>query len=348
MSSGKAENDMTSVEASDFGQEKKCIHKGEHYCVRDNGAVLRHSRKGKRARNIDNQWSYGKENSANFYFLIAGVRVHRIVATAFHGEPPDPVYVVDHIDSNFRNNRPNNLRWLTRLENSLKNPATRKKIEYLCGSIEAFLENPSMLNRLQGNPSIAWMRTVTREEAQNCKARMSVWATSNKKTARSPNTSNRKSSFGEIVLKPFQKWEVNLDREPGLDLALTPWCAQYMWRASAYFPCCPHDFGADPLYEYFQHIRAGAVLAYSNSDDLCPKLTVLEAELLLKKSSILVMNKRADCNWTIVGIELHQKSRHFIHFILGSYSNKVEADKQFNEKRTANFWSDGYVNNYNH
>jgi len=339
---------MTSVEVSGLGQEKKCTHKGEHYSVRDNGSVLRHSRNGMRERTMDNQWLYGKENSENSYLHIAGVRVHRIVATAFHGEPPNPLYVVDHIDSNCRNNRPDNLRWLTRLENSLKNPVTRKKIEYLCGSIEAFLENPSILNSLQGDPSIAWMRTVTRQEAQNCKARMSAWANSNNKTEQAPNTINRKSSFVERVFKPLQKWEVGLDREPGLDLALTPWCAQYMWRASAYFPCCPHDFGADPLYEYFQHIKIGAVLAYSNYDDLCPKLTVLHAELLLKKTSILVMSKRADCNWTIIGIELDQKSKHFVHFILGSYSSKAEAEKQFNEKRTADFWSDGYANDYNH
>ena len=68
--------------------------------------------------------------------------------------------MVDHIDSNCRNNRPENLRWLTRLENALKNPATRKKIEYLCGSIEAFLENPSMLNELQGEPNFTTIKAL--------------------------------------------------------------------------------------------------------------------------------------------------------------------------------------------
>ena len=159
---------MTSVDVNDFSQEEECIYKGEHYSVRDNGAVFRHQPDGKRARPNDNQWTFGKENSANPYLSISGVCVHRIVATAFHGEPLDPEYVVDHIDTNCRNNRPENLRWLTRLENALKNPVTRKKIEYLCGSIEAFLENPSVLNELQGDPNFKWMRTVTPEEANNC------------------------------------------------------------------------------------------------------------------------------------------------------------------------------------
>ena len=337
---------MTAVDVNDFSQEKKCIYKEEHYSVRDNGAVFRHTPDGKRARANDNQWTFGKENSANPYLQISGVRVHRILATAFHGEPPDPKYVVDHIDTNCRNNRPENLRWLSRLENALKNPMTRKKVEYLCGSIEAFLGNPSMLNELQGNPNFKWMRTVTPEEAKNCKTRMSLWAGTESKPARSTDAVNRKSAFGKRVYRPLQKWEVGLAGEPGLELSLTPWCAQYMWRP-AYFPCCPHNFGTDPLDEYFEKLIVGAVLASSDHDDACCNLTVLESVILSNRSSILAMCSEADSKWAIIGIELDKKSKHFIHFILGSYSSKGEADKAFNEKGTADFWSDGYTNVYN-
>jgi len=76
---------------------------------------------------------------------LSDVRIHRIVATAFHGEPPNPQYVIDHIDTNRRNNRAENLRWVTRLENVLLNPVTRNKIEFLCGSIEAFEWQPQNL-----------------------------------------------------------------------------------------------------------------------------------------------------------------------------------------------------------
>jgi len=340
---------MTATDVNEFNLEKECIYKGERYSVRDNGAIFRHQPNGKRARPNDNKWTFGKESSANPYLHISNIRVHRIVATAFHGEPPDPKYVVDHIDSNCRNNRPDNLRWLTRLENVLKNPATRKKIEYLCGSIEAFLENPSMLNELQGEPNFKWMRTVTPEEAKNCKQRMDIWASSNKESRGSTDEINRKSSFGERVYKPLQKWEVGLDREPGLELALTPWCAQYMWRANAYFPSCPQDFGTDPLEDYFQNLKVGAVLANIDSDfdDICPKLTVLESVILKDKSLILVMSERADSKWSIIGIELHEKSKHFIHFKLGTYSSKSEADKAFCiKKELKDFWSDGYSGFY--
>lgn len=335
---------MTAVDVNNFSQEKQCTYEGERYCIRDNGAAFRYQPEGKRARANDNQWTFGKENSSNPYLYISNIRVHRIVAIAFHGEPPGPNYVVDHIDSNCRNNRPENLRWLTRLENALKNPATRKKIEYLCGSLDAFLSNPSMLNKLQGSPNFEWMRTVTPVEAKNCMARMSVWANSDKKPASSTGAIDRRKSFSERVYKPLQRWEVGLGREPGLELALTPWCAQYMWRTPTFFPCCPQEFGTDPLGDYFQNLKAGAVLAYGDHDDICPKLTILESRILKKKSSILVMSERADSKWSIVGIERDEKSKHFIHFILGSYSSKDEADKAFREKNElTNFWSEGYA-----
>lgn len=331
-----------SINVNDFTQEKECVFEEERYSVRDNGAVLRHQPPEKRTRANDNQWTFGKENSANPYLHIAGVRVHRIVATAFHGEPPDSKYVVDHIDSNCRNNRPENLRWLSRLENALKNPATRKKIEYLCGSIEAFLENPSMLNELQGDPNFSWMRTVTPEEAQNCKARMTIWANSNNNLKKATDTIYRNSSFTKRIYKPLQRWEV-FGREPGLDLALTPWCGQYMLRASAYFPCCPQEFGTDPLIDYFQNIKVGVLFAYSDYEEFFPKQTVIESVMFKENASILVFCERADHKWSIIGITLDERSNHFIHFNLGSFSSKDEANKAFcNDKELKDYWSEAY------
>lgn len=333
---------MKADNVNDFKHEKECTYQGERYSVRDNGAIFRYQRNGKRKRPYDNQWTFGKGNTSNPYLHISNVRVHRIVATAFHGEPPDSKYVVDHIDSNCRNNRPENLRWLTRLENALKNPATRKKIEYLCGSIEAFLDNPSMLNELQGDRKYEWMRTVTVEEAQNCKRRMELWARTNNVPKNSNYTENCKYSFNKRALKPLQKWEAGLGREPGLDFALTPWCAQYMWGADAYFPCCPQEFGNDPLDDYFQNLKVSAVFAYN--DDAFPKLTVFKPVIHKNKSSILVMCKRHDGYWSIVGIMLNEKL-HFIHFYLGSYLSKKEANNAFSIKKDLDdFWSSGYNN----
>lgn len=328
----------------DYEREVTVKYQDEDYLVRDNGSVLRKCRPQKRKRKFDEVWTFGEENAANPYLHISDVRVHRIVASAFHGEPPDPKYVVDHIDTNCRNNRPENLRWLTRLENALKNPATRKKIEYLCGSIEAFLENPSMLNDLQGDPNYKWMRAVTPEEAKNCLNRMSIWANSEPSGAKSIGSSSHQRSFENRVYKPIQKWEAGLSGEPGLELALTPWCGQYMWRARTHFPSCLYIFGADPIFDYYQNLAKDAVLAYSDDQELSFKLIVHEAKILKEKSSILVMCEGNDGKWPLVGIEINNK-RHFVHFVLGTYLNREEALKAYNSKsELTNFWSEGYSN----
>lgn len=153
-----------------YTETKDCIYKGERYSVRDNGAVMRHAREGKRVRKDDGVWTFGIKSPQDGYLYfgyVGGHRIHIIVANAFLGVRDSKVYVVDHIDTNRCNNRVENLRWLTRLENILNNEITRNKIIYLCGSIEAFIENPAILReRSTGDPSLDWMRTVTQEEAK--------------------------------------------------------------------------------------------------------------------------------------------------------------------------------------
>jgi len=165
---------------NDFEKEIECSYKGETYSVRDNGAVLRHPRIVSKPRPTDNIWTFGKYNVKTGYAEIAGERVHRIVATAFHGAAPSPQHVVDHIDTNRRNNRPENLRWITKLENILLNPITAKKIIFLCGSIEEFLRDPSKLRQNGIDRDFEWMRAVSKEEAAISLERMLSWAKSDK------------------------------------------------------------------------------------------------------------------------------------------------------------------------
>ena len=72
----------------DFTREVECIYKDERYAVRDNGAVFRYPRDGKRPRKYDNFWTFGKPNIVHGYMEIASVRIHVIVATAFLGPKP--------------------------------------------------------------------------------------------------------------------------------------------------------------------------------------------------------------------------------------------------------------------
>lgn len=161
-----------------YSEVRECDYKGEHYSVRDNGAVMRHPKPGKKPRRFDNVWTFGSRDEKTAYMNLGTHRIHIIVANAFLGKHDSKVYVVDHIDTNRCNNRVSNLRWFTRLENALNNPITRKRIEWLCGGdIQKFIEDPSCLRTDDAkSQDLSWMRTVTAEEARNAMENLSAWA----------------------------------------------------------------------------------------------------------------------------------------------------------------------------
>lgn len=187
------------INTCDYTKELECEYRGETYRVRDNGAIMRLPLTGKATRKKDNIWTFG-DTPHNGYVYYCGVPVHRIVCTAFNGPAPTEQHVVDHIDTNRQNNRPENLRWLTRLENILNNEITRRKVELICGSITAFLKNPQLLfGHETENPNFTWMRAVSKEEAANTLANMQNWA-------HEPNVPQGGTTGNWI----FQKHDMNL------------------------------------------------------------------------------------------------------------------------------------------
>lgn len=188
------------VDINDYTHETTCEYKGEVYSVRDNGAVMRHVRNGKRVRKLDNVWTFGTKDKIKGYMMVSSHRVHIIVAKAFISGNEDGNKVVDHIDTNRCNNRVENLRWLTRLENVLLNEATLKRVTFLCGGdINKFIENPSCLRDLTGkNQDIMWMRTVTAEEAKLAWKRISAWS-------KRPIATFKMMQQSEVI-KDFDEW----------------------------------------------------------------------------------------------------------------------------------------------
>ncbi|EJW89778.1 HNH endonuclease domain protein, partial [gut metagenome] len=70
-----------------YDETRSCISKKRRYSVRDNGAIYRHAKEGCKPSPLDEKWTFGKKDSKTGYMLYGGVRVHQIVATAFHGNP---------------------------------------------------------------------------------------------------------------------------------------------------------------------------------------------------------------------------------------------------------------------
>lgn len=277
------------VDIDNFKEETECIYKNERYSVRDNGAVLRHPKEGKRQRQYDNHWTFGNPNDITGYMEIASVRVHIIVATAFHGMKPSNEYVVDHTDTNRRNNRVENLRWVTRLENALNNPITRKRIIMRCGSIEAFLANPSLLRENDVTPDFAWMRTVTEAESKVSKERLLEWAQSDK-----PSSGG---TLGEWLYKSSDITENQIqekEHHAPIMQSLTPGAAQQIYfdndKPNEY-PCTPTHYGDDPLLDYANNLKPNAVF-WRNHDRERPYV-VHKYGFSKDKKSLYVMTKSA-------------------------------------------------------
>lgn len=228
-------------------EEINCTYKGELYSVREDGTVFRHPRPGKKPRPYDSKWTFGNKNLEKGYMEIASVQVHRIVATAFHGEAPTSQHVVDHKDTNKCNNRPENLRWVTKFENIMLNPITVKRIEWVIGDkIEKFLENPAKFKAKFQDQNFAWMRSVTAEEGQRTLERLQDWAKCDKQPAG--------GTLGEWIYS-----RGNLNEQQVKDLSeiipsKTPNALQRNYKMICDFNFCPPSVESDPIAAYARRL----------------------------------------------------------------------------------------------
>lgn len=272
------------ADLEDFKDENECIYKDERYSVRDNGAVLRLPPEGKRPRPTDNNWTFGKLNIKTGYLEIASERVHRIVATAFHGEPPTKEHVADHIDTNRQNNRPSNIRWVTRLENILLNPITARRIELICGSVEAFLADPSKFRDKFPDPNFEWMCAVSAEEAQASLKRMLAWAKSGKPL--------QGATLGEWIFGRESTENPHAAR-PNYILSKTPNAAQrivfnFEDKPNEY-PSTPQVYEGDPLTAYNEVLSKGAVFFRNHNGEY----VVVKSGFSKSKQSLVVLTRAA-------------------------------------------------------
>ena len=317
---------MTGV--NNFKEEKSCIYKGEEYLARDNGAVFRKLRPGKRKSHLDEEWTFGNVNTANGYLHIGKHRVHCIVATAFHGDPPEPNYVVDHIDTNKHNNRPSNLRWLTRLENTVMNESTRKKIEYRTGvSIFEFLKNPSLYRDCFDDPDFSWMRRVTEEEAQICLENMTKWANEKPKAPKKTT-----SGIGEWIYHTRTNARVEDDlalfyeheEKDNVCASLTPTAKQRNWTTPTEFVCCPTMMGDDPISAYLENMAEGKVLSVD-----CYGESKIVKFVKSDQNAILAINHIPSRIKPFALVKITYENGYYVHTNMGSFFTDIGAEKYY-------------------
>ncbi|MCR5045070.1 MAG: HNH endonuclease [Treponema sp.] len=246
---------MISQNINEYTQEIVCIYKNETYSVRDNGAIIRHSKHNGKKRKNDNIWTFGTADKKSGYLLIAGVRVHRIVATAFHGEAPSKEYIVDHKNTNKQDNRPTNLRWVTKLENIILNPITCKKIMYLTGkSIDYVLQHIDILHNLNNLPqNISWMRNVTAQESKNCYDNLLHWA---EEDTISPT--KKRGAIGEWIYQKRFFSDTNKDNHLIYTKTENAVHDRRKMKLPSEYPCCPNGEHEHTLEEYLANLKPGA------------------------------------------------------------------------------------------
>lgn len=299
-----------------YDREVMAAYRGEEYLVRDNGAIYRLSRKGKRRRRLDEIWTFGIPSQISGYMMMNTHRVHQIVATAFLGVAPTKQHVVDHIDTNRRNNRPENLRWVTRLENILLNPVTAKRVKYHYGSIENFLADPSNLRTGTLTKDFEWMRAVTPAEAEYSRKRLLAWAESDSPSSR--------GTLGDWIFGP------NEDREErqveALVASRTPGAVQRNWRVPAEFPLSPQSDYAEPLKAYFDSLKADSIFAVSPFG----QTAVVKAAWSTDGTALFVLGahgEEAIKPWSLAKVTYEDGS--FVHESRGTFFTPEGAEKQF-------------------
>ena len=261
-----------------------------------------------------------------------GEMVHRIVAFAFHGNPPSSQHVVDHIDTNRRNNRPENLRWLTKLENALNNPNTLRKIIHHCGSIEAFVRDPSVLNKyVDKHSNFEWMRAVSREEALNALKNLGRLS----RISKHNGSATSSKGMGEWLYKCDVNNSSHIQtplpsQKNGLLPSLTSNAMQRNWKTPTEFLLCPDSCGENGLEAYYSRLATDVKFCSNKYGDS----VVSDYAYLPTGDAFLVMCKSTEENpvkpWSLLSVAC--QDGFYIHESISMFFSEDGAKKEMTLK----------------
>jgi len=265
--------------------------------------VYRKHKPSRRRSSLDETWTFGRRDETSGYMLIGSHLIHRIVAFAFLGSPPPGKHVVDH-DTDRSNNRPENLRWVTRLDNVIRHPSTRRRIIGAYGSLKNFFENPSAA--ADSDSSTDWLRTVSGEDAERSREQLLEWAESDGRP--------KDRIFGNRVYgtpDPSPSLAQTIPDKP----SLTAMAVQRRRKTPTEFPSCPRALGPDPLAEYASDLRSGTLF----SRDSYKETTVVMAERGDSLLSVLVHSEEENAvkPWAVAKVTVEDGK--FVHEAIGTF-----------------------------
>jgi HNH endonuclease len=326
----------SALDIETYTREVECHFKDERYSVRDNGAVMRYPKTEGRKRADDSNWTFGKLNTKTGYLELGGHRVHQIIATAFYGIAPRPTDVVVHLDTDRRNNRSDNLFWVSRFVNTILTPHNCEKIRKICGgSIEALLKDISLARESNLPMQFNWIANIPQTEASIALERLvelgviqmqAELESLDEWLARRWDDSNR------LV-------EGNTTNKSTRTLSLTENSLQIDWYVPSEFPCCPRGVVEDPILAYHENLKVGLVFCRNKAY----VKNVLETAISEDKKTIYVLSVTPDEQeaikpWALAKITY--EGHVFLHYNLGSYFEAIGAEKYFQLARGKD-WAGG-------
>src|SRR5262249_34281778 len=152
--------------------------------------------------------------------------------------------------------------WTTRLDNLLQNPITLRRIAIAYGSLDEFFKNPGAPINPNAINNSDWMRTVSKEEAQESRERLLRWAESDQ--------APKGGVLGEWVYGARRDEPVVEERPDGQ--SPTPNVIQRNWKTPSEFLMCPDKVS---LTEYAKRLKFGTVFARNQFGQ---SLTVITSE----------------------------------------------------------------------
>ncbi len=192
----------------------------------------------------------------------------------------------------------------------------------MCGSIEAFLAEPSKLGQSGIDPNFSWMRPVSAEEGQRSLARMLAWARSDKPPSG--------GTLGEWLFggsAPAPPVAVEVDPPQPLMMGQTPGTAQRGWTTPSEFPSCPAVGREDPLVAYAANLAPGAVFSRNRFSESI----VAKSALVDDGRSLWVMCAYHDelelKPWSLAQVTFEDGL--FVHTSRGAFFGEARVEKQF-------------------
>jgi hypothetical protein len=206
------------------------------------------------------------------------------------------------------------------LENILLNTTTVSRILRVCGSVEEFLSDPSKFRDKFIEPNYEWMCTVSKEEAQQSKARLLAWAASDKPM--------KGGSLGSWIFnrgKPIAKEK----EAPEYINSLTNNAVQKFqnWRTPTEFPLCPLEEVNNTIVQYYDNLKVGEVFSRNHF----AIMLIDQFEISADTSTLWVVCKSGE-EGAIKPFSLSEitySNDVFVHESLGTFFEQVGVQKQF-------------------